>query len=298
VDGLQISPELFAVLGVSLFEGRTFTREENQRGAAPVAIVSYAFRQRHPDPALVFEGRPYSVVGIAPAGFHLAGEVDADVFTPLEQNTEPNMRNREAQLLNVVARLRPGTTLAAAEAELAFTGRSLAAQYPKANAGLTLKAKSLRRDVVGDTGSTLWLLLGAVGVVLLIACVNIASLLLARAVSREREVAMRVALGAGRSRLVRQCLTESAVLALGGGALGIALAAAGLRPFVVFWPGGLPRADDVGLDWRVLIFALALSLLCGVLFGIAPAWRAGARDPTAVAASRGARSRRGFPPPA
>ena len=136
--------------------------------------------------------------------------------------------------------------------------------------------KPLRVDV-SDVQSTLWLLLGAVTLVLLIACANVASLLLARAVSRERELAMRMALGAGRFRLVRQCLTESAVLGLGGGALGIVLAAIGIRPFLAFWPGDLPRAGEVQLDWRVLMFALAISLASGLLFGLAPALRVPAR---------------------
>ncbi len=127
--------------------------------------------------------------------------------------------------------------------------------------------------------STLWLLLGAqVGLVLLMACVNVASLLLARAVSREREVALRVALGAGRGRLIRQCLTESALLGIGGGCLGLMIAAAGIRPFVLLWPDGLPRAEEVRLDWRVLLFAFAVSVLSGLLFGLAPALRAPARQ--------------------
>src|SRR5207249_7756171 len=139
-------------------------------------------------------------------------------------------------------------TLAQARAELALIGRHLAEQYPKSNEGHGIVAQPLQRELVGDVRSTLWLLLGAVSLVLLIACVNVASLLLARAVSRERELAMRMALGARRSRLVRQCLTESAVLGLSGGALGVLLAAFGIRPFVTFWPGSLPRAEEVALD--------------------------------------------------
>jgi putative ABC transport system permease protein len=177
----------------------------------------------------------------------------------------------------VTARLKPGVTLAQAQAELALIGRHLAEQYPASNAGRGFLAEPLRPEV-GDVRSTLWLLLGAVGLVLLIACVNIASLLLARAVSRQRELAMRVALGAGRGRLARQCLTESAVLALSGGLLGVLLAAIGLRPFVVFWPGSLPRAEEVQLDWRALLFALGVSLVSGLLFGLAPALRVPARD--------------------
>ncbi len=175
-----------------------------------------------------------------------------------------------------LARLRPGATLTQAQTELTLIGKHLAEQYPDTNAGRSFGARLLRPDV-DDVRSTLWLLLGAVTLVLLIACVNVASLLLARAVSRERELAMRVALGAGRWRLVRQCLTESAVLGLGGGVLGVALAVAGIRPFVALWPGMLPRAEEVRLDWRVLLFALGVSLASGVLFGLAPALRVPAR---------------------
>ena len=283
VSGRQISAGLFSVLGVALSRGRAFLPEEDRPGAAPVAIINYSLWQRRfgGDPGaigrqLVFDGRAYTVIGVAPADFLLSGNVD--VFTPLGQNTAPPMQNRAMHPgIRVDARLRPGVTLAQAEAELALIGRRLAEQYPKANAGHRIAAQPLRQELVQDVRSTLWLLLGAVGLVLLIACVNVASLLLARAVSRERELAMRAALGAGRSRLVRQCLTESAVLGLAGGALGVSLAAIGIRPFVKFWPGSLPRAGDVHLDWRVLAFAFAVSLASGLLFGLAPALRVPAR---------------------
>jgi predicted permease len=282
VDGLQISAELFSTLGIPVLHGRAFRPDEDRPGAAQVAIISYGLWQRDygASPAaigrsLVFEGKTYAVVGIAPPGFQLSGE--ADVFTPLGQSIEPRMQNREARFLHVVARLRPGFTLAQAQAELTLMGRHLADQYPKSNAGVSWTARPLQQELVGDVGSTLWLLLSAVGLVLLIACVNIASLLLARAVSREREMAMRVALGAGRLRLARQCLTESAILGLTGGILGLLLAATSVGPFVAFWPGSLPRAEEVQLDWRVLVFALGASLVSGLVFGLAPALRVPAR---------------------
>jgi len=280
VNGRQISAELFSTLGISPVRGRAFRADEDRPGAAAVAIISYALWQRDfggnastIGRSLVYEGKPYTVVGIAPAGFQLDG--DADIFTPLEQrqDSDPRMQNRAARFLRVMARLRPEFGLAEARAELALIARHLADEYPKSNAALIMTAYPLQKELVGDVGSTLWLLLCAVGLVLLIACVNIASLLLARAVSRERELAMRVALGAGRGRLARQCLTESAILGLGGGVLGVVLAFVSVHPFVAFWPGSLPRAEEVHLDWRVLIFAVGASLVSGFLFGLAPALR-------------------------
>src|SRR2546425_81894 len=280
VNGRQISAELFSTLGISPLQGRAFRPDEDRPGAAPVAIISYGLWQRDfgGEPSaigksLVYDGKPYTVVGIAPVGFQLDGE--ADVFTPLEprQNTDPRMQNRRARFLRVLGRLRPGFGLAEGRAELALIARHLAEEYPKSNTGLSMIAYPLQKELVGDVGSTLWLLLCAVGLVLLIACVNIASLLLARAVSRERELAIRVALGAGRGRLARQCLTESAMLGVGGGMLGVVLAFVSIHPFVAFWPGSLPRAEEVHLDWRVLVFAVGASLLSGLLFGLAPALR-------------------------
>ncbi|MGI8745592.1 MAG: ADOP family duplicated permease [Bryobacteraceae bacterium] len=284
MDGLQISTELFSILGVPLLRGRAFLPEEDRPGAAPVIIVSHRLWQARygGNPAaigtlLVFDGQPYTIAGIAPAGFRLDGD-EVDVFTPIGQNTQRLMQNRQMRPgIQVCARLRPGVTLVQAQAELALIGRRLAEQYPESNQGRSFVAEPLRPDV-GDVRATLWLLLGAVSLVLLIACVNVASLLLARAVSRERELAMRVALGAGRGRLVRQCLTESAVLGLSGGVLGALLAAIGIRPFVAFWPGSLPRAEEVQIDWHVLLFTLAASLASGLLFGLAPALRASSRE--------------------
>ena len=280
VKGRQISAELFSTLGISPVQGRAFLPDEDRPGAAPLAIISYGLWQRDfgggPSTigrSLVYDGKPYTVVGIAPAGFQLDGE--SDLFTPLEprRNTDPRMQNRRARFLRVMGRLRPGFGLAEGRAELALIARHLAEEYPKSNTGLSMIAYPLQKELVGDVGSTLWLLLCAVGLVLLIACVNIASLLLARAVSRERELAMGVALGAGRSRLARQCLTESAILGLGGGVLGVVLAFVSVHPFVAFWPGSLPRAEEVHLDWRVLVFAVGASFLSGLLFGLAPALR-------------------------
>jgi predicted permease len=283
VPGRQISAELFSVLGINLLRGRAFLPEEDRAGGKPVVIISDRVWQRlyggSPEAIgrqLVFEGQTYTVVGITPAGLRLSGEVD--VFTPIGQNTQPIMRNREMHPgIRVIARLRPGVTSGQAQSELELIGRRLAERYPKSNEGHGIVARPLQQELVGDVRPTLWLLLGAVSLVLLIACVNITSLLLARALSRERELAMRAALGAGRGRLVRQCLTESAVLALCGGLLGVLLAAVGTRPFLVFWPGSLPRAEEVHFDWRVLLFAVAASLLSGLLFGLAPALRAPAR---------------------
>jgi len=278
VNQFDLAAEMMPVLGVNVLRGRGFLPEEDKPGARPVAILGYDFWQRHfggsasaIGSSLVFDTRVYEIVGIMPANLRFEDQ-EADIYTQLGQNTARFLQLRRAHPVGVVGRLRPGATLAQAQAELAAIGRGLAERYPDTNKGRTFTVVPFRINV-GDVGQTLWLLLGAVTVVLLIACANVASLLLARAVAREKELAMRVALGAGRWRLVRQCLTESAVLGVLGGLLGIGLAAAGIQPFVKFWPGGLPREQDIGLDWRVLAFALAVSIASGMLFGLAPALR-------------------------
>ncbi|MBV8833447.1 MAG: ABC transporter permease [Acidobacteriaceae bacterium] len=278
VDGRQISGGLFSTLGVVPEYGRAFREDEDRPGGVPVAMISYDLWQRRfqGDPSavgkkLAYDGKDFVVVGILPAGFQLTGE--ADVFTPLGQSTDPHIRNREARFIQVIGRLRPGVSLSQAEAELASIGSRLAKEYPKSNGDLSFRVHPLLHDLVKDVRGTLWLLLSAVGLVLLITCVNIAGLFLTRAISRERELAMRVALGAGRSRLVRQCVTESAVLGICGGVLGIVLAVVSVHRFAVFWPGHLPRAGEIRLDWRVLFFAAGISLVCGVAVGLTPALR-------------------------
>jgi predicted permease len=280
----EITSNLFSVLHVPLAYGRAFLPEEDRAGAGPVMILGYSFWQNHfggsmgaLGASVVLDQKRYTVVGIAPAGFRLYGE-EPDVYTALGQDTAGYLKYRQAHPTNVIGRLRAGATVEQSRNEIALIGRHLAEEYADTNKGRSLEVAPLRPEEVDDVRSTLWLLLGAVSLVLLIACANVASLLLARAVSRERELAMRAALGASRGRLARQCLTESVVLGLSGGALGILCAYLGVDRFVAFWPGSLPRAEEVRLDWRVLAFAIGVSLLTGILFGLAPALRAPARQ--------------------
>lgn len=279
VDGRIISSDLFSVLRVPLVKGRSFLPSEDVVGAAPVAIISTRLWQRRygADPNAVgmplnYDGKDYTVVGIAPPGFRLDG--DADVLTPLGQRTEPRMQIRDAHFIHVLARLSRGVTFTQAQSELTLFSEQLAKQYPDSNADSSVVAHPLRSELVRDVRPTLWLLLGAVSVVLLIACANVASLLLTRIVSRQHEFTLRLALGAPGRRLLRQCLTESSMLGICGGAVGLLLAALGTSRFVRFWPDGLPRAGEVHIDWRVVLFAITSSILTGVIFGLIPALQA------------------------
>lgn len=282
--GVKATAHYFDVYGIKPALGRTFLPEEDAPGKNRVAVLSYPFWHRVFGGAadvvgrpIQLNGEPYTVVGVAPPGFGIASKVDAWMpmaFDPKETAND----NRGAHYLNVVGRLRPGVTVAQAEAELRVLAAQLATQYPDSNKGWGIFMMPLQDYGVRDVRTVLYTLLGAVGCVLLIACANIANLLLARATARHREISIRAALGASRARLVRQLLTESVLLALCGGLAGILLARWGLDALLALAPASLPRVADIHLDTGVLVFSLALSVITGLVFGIAPAWLAARAD--------------------
>ncbi|HEX3231785.1 MAG TPA: ABC transporter permease [Pyrinomonadaceae bacterium] len=277
VRGRRCTANFFAVLGVKPALGRDFATGEDAPGAAPVVMISAELWQRSfggvPDVAgksLTVDDRSYTIVGVLPASFTLYR--GTDVYIPMGQWKNSGLQNRGAGLgLQGIGRLKPGVTLAQAQVDLDGVMRRLAEAYPEANRGMGAAVAPLKDRLVGDVGPNLWLLLGAVSFVLLIACVNVSNLLLARATGRTREFAIRAALGAGQWRLLRQSLTESILLALAGGGLGLLLAAWGTRAALNVLPTALPRADEIGLDVRVLLFTASISLLTGLIAGLAPA---------------------------
>jgi predicted permease len=277
VSGRRCSANLFTVLGVKPVLGRDFAPGEDAPGAPPVALISAELWQRKfnaapdvPGKSLTVDDKSYTIVGVLPASFTLYR--GTDVYVPMGQWNNQGLQNRGAGLgLQGIGRLKPGVTLVQAQADLDGVMRRLAETYPETNRGNGATLIPLKERLVGDVGPSLWMLLGAVGFVLLIACVNVSNLLRARATGRTREFAIRAALGAGQWRLLRQSLTESILLALAGGGLGLLLAALGTRAALNALPTGLPRVEEIGLDARVLLFAAAISLLAGVLAGLAPA---------------------------
>jgi putative ABC transport system permease protein len=277
-----VSANFFDVLGTAPAMGRNFATEENEPGKNRVLVISHSLWQRRfgANPNLVgqsitLNGNPYTVVGILPAGFKNPTpdqSKPAEMWSPLPYNLD--QAQRRSDYLSIIARLKPNVTLQQAQAEMNTITSRLAGQYPDANTGWSTKILSLHERMVGDVRTALWLLMGVVGFLLLIACANVANLLLARVSARQQEIAIRRALGADRLRLVRQFLTESVLLAMVGGILGLLLAMWGVEVLAALSPGNIPRLKEIGLNWQVLSFTLLVSLLTGVIFGLLPALHA------------------------
>ncbi len=295
LDGARVSSSLFSLLSVQAAHGRVFSPEDEEKGRDQTVILSHAFWQRRfgSDPAVVgrqmtLNDQNFTIVGVLPAEFSLHKEVlptvngiqRADVLLPLPI-TAASRSNRGGEDYNILARLKPQVTVALAQADMDVIAAEMKRQYPQyypANGGLTLSVLPLLEQVVGEVRRSLYILVAAVGFVLLIACANVANLLLARAAARQKEIAVRLAVGAGRWRIVRQLLTESTVLSLAGGLVGLGIALAATRALRVSGTAELPRLSEIGVDGRVLGFTFLVSLLTGIVFGLAPAIRASRVD--------------------
>jgi predicted permease len=284
-----VSSDLFPLLGVKPVNGRSFAPGEDAIGAAPIALLSEGLWRRKFSASagvvgktIILDGKSYGIVGVIPASFHLAVPSFAytnDVFIPIGQWNNPLLNQRGAGLgIHGLGRLKPGVSVEQAQADMDGITSALAVAYPDADKGIGAKLMPIRRSMVGGIQPTLLMLFAAVGFVLLIACVNVANLLLARSTGRTREFAVRAALGAPRSRVIRQLLTECVLLSFVGGGLGLLLAAWGTRAALGVLPAALPRAEQIGLDARVLFFAASVSLLVGILFGLAPALKTSRPD--------------------
>jgi len=273
----MISAEFFATLGMQPLLGRAFRPEEDKVGAGPVTIVSDGLWHRKFGSAqdvlgksITLNGKAYSIIGVAPG--HITGLSDTDVFVPIGQWNDPTFRDRRISMgMNSIGRLKPGVTIEQAGSDMARISENLAVAYPEADKGMGVTLVPLKTDVVGNVKGILLVLLGAVSFVLLIACANVANLLLARSTGRSREFAIRAALGASPARVIRQLLTESVLLGIAGGCIGLAVAKLGVRALVVALAGSLPRSEEIALDGRVLFYTLGISVLTGVVFGLIPA---------------------------
>jgi putative ABC transport system permease protein len=280
LPGAAVLGDFFTVLGVEPALGRKFLAEENEEGKHRVTILSHGLWQRRfgGDARIVGQqiavnGNQYTVVGVMPPNFqHPNPEARRPIELWLPLAVTDVMRNgRRSDFLSVIARLKPGVSVEQARAEMTTIAARLEQQYPDTNSGWGVIVQPLHQRFTGDVRPALLMLLGAVGFLLLIACANVANLLLARSSTRLKEIAIRTALGAGRGRIVRQLLTESIVLSLLGGALGLLVAFWGIDALLALSPGNIPRLESVGIDRQVLLFTLGISLVTGVVFGLAPA---------------------------
>jgi putative ABC transport system permease protein len=291
--GQAVTANLFPILGVAPLIGRIFTEQEDHDGAQVAVISERLWQRRHSgDPAklgtpLMLDGAKFTVIGVLPRSF-VFRDHDRDFWIPLHFTPQEQAR-RGSHYLNVVARLKPGATLQRASDEMASIAKRLEDQYPNTNYRVGAVVVPIKDDLLGNTRLALYVLMGAAGCVLLIACANLASLLLSRAVARKREMAVRAALGAARGRLVRQMVTEATMLSVSGGALGLLLAQAGMKILARFVPNGLPSSARPEIDARLLLFTLALSLLTGLIFSVVPAIQA-ARASVNDALKQGGRS--------
>jgi predicted permease len=288
VNGIFVSAGFFEQLGVNPVLGRTFTPEEDSIGGAPVVMISAGYWKRKFGSAtdilgkmLTLDGKGYTLVGLVPASFNLLETSGStDVYLPIAQWNNPLLMDRAAGLgIGGVARLRPGVTIEQARANMERVTRNLAAAFPDKDKDIGAALIPLRKWTLGYVQSFLLVLFGAVGFVLLIACVNVANLLLARSSKRANEFAIRAALGAGQGRIIRQLLAESTLIAAIGGGVGVLLAAVGTQVALRLLPVTLPRAGEVGLDAHVLIFSMAISLAAGIFFGLTPALKTAKGDP-------------------